>query len=126
MRVNEHALHTWDVEVAFDDGARLPDTAAAVVVDNLGLIARFTGRPPGEAIDARVRTVHPARHFVVRLAPASTELLPEEGGDEPDLELPAESFCRLVYGRLDEDHCPPVRAQDMAVLGLLRQVFPGP
>ncbi len=48
MRLNEHALHTWDIEVVFDDDARLPADAAAVVVDNLDLIARFTARPTGE------------------------------------------------------------------------------
>ena len=37
MRLNEHAFHTWDVEVVFDDGARLPHDATAVVVDNLEL-----------------------------------------------------------------------------------------
>jgi hypothetical protein len=40
------------------------------------------------------------------------------------LELPAESFCRLVYGRLDADHSPAVPANG-EVLALLRRVFPG-
>jgi hypothetical protein len=40
------------------------------------------------------------------------------------LELPAESFCRLVYGRLDADHSPAVPANG-EVLDLLRRVFPG-
>ncbi len=126
MRVNEHALHSWDVEVTFDDGAHLPDDAAAVVVDNLVLIVRFTARPPGQARDVAVRTVHPARDFVISLSPEGADLLAGESGHEPDIELPAESLCRLVYGRLDEDHCPPVGPTGVEALDLLRLVFPGP
>jgi hypothetical protein len=39
--------------------------------------------------------------------------------------LPAEAFCRLVYGRLDPDHTPPFSG-DAALLDALRSVFPGP
>ena len=60
LRLNEHAFHTWDIEVVFDDDARLPTDAAAVVVDNLELIARFTARPTGEERTVRVRTTDPA------------------------------------------------------------------
>jgi hypothetical protein len=38
--------------------------------------------------------------------------------------LPAEAFLRLVYGRLDPDHTPPVSPQDVE-LGTLRAMFPG-
>ena len=47
-RLNEHAFHTWDIEVVFDAGCPPAPDAAAVVVDNLGLIARFTARPTGD------------------------------------------------------------------------------
>ena len=38
--------------------------------------------------------------------------------------LPAESMCRLVYGRLDPDHTP-AGVDDGPVLARLRAVFPG-
>ena len=60
----------------------------------------------------------------MRLAPEAAQLLEGDAGVEPDLELPAESFCRLVYGRLDPDHSPAVPANG-EVLDLLRRVFPG-
>ncbi len=41
LRLNEHALHTWDIEVMSDAQARLAADAANVIVDNLGLIGRF-------------------------------------------------------------------------------------
>lgn len=127
MRLNEHAFHTWDIEVVFDDDAHLPADAAAVVVDNLELIARFTVRPTGEERTVRVGTTDPVRRFTLRLASGSVEFTAvAEGGSEPeDLVLPAEAFCRLVYGRLDPDHTPPVSG-DAELLDTLRQVFPGP
>jgi len=125
LRLNEHAFHTWDIEVVFDDDAHLPGDAVVVVVDNLGLIARFTGRPTGEVRDIAVRTTDPARDFAVRLSADAVELGAGAGGDESDLVLPAEAFCRLVYGRLDPDHTPAFTG-DESILDTLRAVFPGP
>ena len=45
----------------------LPPDAAAVVVDNLGMIARFTARPTGRSATVAVRTTDPERHFTLRL-----------------------------------------------------------
>ena len=109
----------------FDGRGGIPADAAAVIVDNLGLIARFTAKPTGIEREVRVRTSNPVRHFTVRLTPEAAELLAGDAGVTPDLELPAEAFCRLVYGRLDPDHSPMVTANG-EVLELLRRVFPGP
>ncbi len=125
MRLNEHAFHTWDIEVVFDDGAHLPGDVAAVVVDNLGLIARFSARPTGETRTVGITTSDPARDFAVRQTPDGVELAAGEGGSEAGLELPAEAFCRLVYGRLDVEHTPAFRG-DASALQTLRAVFPGP
>ena len=46
-----------------------------------------------------------------------------EGVERFDLELPAEAFVRLAYGRLDEEHTPA--GIDATHLGELRRVFPG-
>jgi uncharacterized protein (TIGR03083 family) len=125
LRLNEHAFHTWDIEVVFDDTARLPEDAAALVVDNLGLIARFTGRPEGHERTVTVRTTHPERDIALRLAADGVEVTAGESGQHPELELPAEAFSRLVYGRLDADHTPVFHG-DAALLESLRSVFPGP
>ncbi len=66
--VGQHAIHTWDVEVA--------------------------------------------------LTPSDGEAAPAE------LRLPAEAFVRLVYGRMDEAHTPPLESTGVD-LGELRQLFPG-
>ena len=44
---------------------------------------------------------------------------------ESDLEMPAEAFVRLLYGRLDPAHTPPI-AGDPALLERLRATYPGP
>jgi uncharacterized protein (TIGR03083 family) len=124
MRLNEHALHVWDVEVVGDPAATLPRQVAELVVDNLGLIARFTGRPTGDTTTITVATADPGRVFTVALEPDSVTFGPGSGAGSTDLEVPAEAFVRLVYGRLDPEHTPP--GAHGAALDVLRRVFPGP
>jgi uncharacterized protein (TIGR03083 family) len=124
LRLNEHAFHTWDIEVVFADTARLPEDAAALVVDNLALIARFSGRADGHERTVAVRTTDPGRDIALRLSADGVEVAAGEPG-EAELVLPAEAFCRLVYGRLDPDHTPAFTG-DAALLDMLRAVFPGP
>jgi uncharacterized protein (TIGR03083 family) len=125
FRLNEHVLHTWDIEVVLDDTARLPEDAAALVVDNLGLIARFSGRPDGDERTVAVRTTDPERALALRLSADGVELTAGDAALEPALTLPAEAFSRLVYGRLDPGHTPDFTG-DAALLDALRAVFPGP
>lgn len=99
LRLNEHAFHTWDIEVAIDPAATIPIQLAELVVDNLELIARFTAKPTGDTATITVPT-------------------------NADLQLPAEAFARLVYGRLDPGPTPP--GDHGAALETLRRVFPGP
>ncbi|MBI4899754.1 MAG: maleylpyruvate isomerase family mycothiol-dependent enzyme [Actinobacteria bacterium] len=126
MRLNEHAFHTWDIEVVHDPAAVLPPTSAEVVVDHLELVARFTAQPTGEQRAVRVATTEPDRSFVIELGPEAPELRPVDMHDGTvDLELPADAFARLVYGRLDVPHTGPT-VRDDKILDVLRHVFPGP
>jgi uncharacterized protein (TIGR03083 family) len=124
MRLNEHVLHTWDVEVVQDPTATLPQQVAALVIDNLELIARFTARPTGEPRTITITTTEPNRGFTIDLTADGVQLSPTAPAPAADVRLPAEAFARLVYGRLDADHTPAgVEGDDVAIL---RQVFPGP
>jgi uncharacterized protein (TIGR03083 family) len=123
LRLNEHVLHTWDVEVTLDPAAALPDDEASAVVDNLQMIVQFTGKPSGETRVWHVRTTNPARDFTLSFGPESVKLSAGEPSGAADLELPAESFVRLVYGRLDPDHTPSTI--DGRDLDELRRAFPG-
>ncbi len=124
MRLNEHAFHTWDIEAAVDKGARLSDDEAALVVDNLGRIVGFSGRANGQERTIAIHTTDPERDFALRLSADGVELRAGEPGQQADLELPAEAFARLVYGRLDAAHTPAFTG-DAALLDSLRAVFPG-
>jgi uncharacterized protein (TIGR03083 family) len=125
LRLNEHVFHTWDIAVMFDDAAGLPGDATALVVDNLSLIARFSGRPDGQDRTLAIRTTDPGRDVSLVLSADGVELEPGEPVQAPELELPAEALSRLVYGRLDPDHTPAFTG-DAALLDTLRAIFPGP
>ena len=123
LRLNEHAVHTWDIEVALEPDATVAPDAARLVVDDLGLIAQYTGKPTGIEHDLHVRATDPARDFTLSLGREKVSLTPCQDAHAPDLELPAEAFIRLVYGRLDPDHTPPIKGR--ADLDELRRAFPG-
>ena len=124
LRLNEHALHTWDIEVTLDPAASVAPDATRLVVDNLQMITRFTGKPTGSERQVAVRTSGPRRDFTITLGADAVSLEHADRVDEPDLEIPAEAFIRLVYGRLDPEHTPPTRGP--ADLDELRHAcFPG-
>jgi hypothetical protein len=123
MRLNEHAFHTWDIEVIADPAATIPVPVAALVVDNLGLVARFTGKTTGDTTTITVAT-DPERGFTVEITPGGVALTPGAAAASPDIRLPAEAFARLVYGRLDADHTPA--GEHGPALEILRRLFPGP
>ena len=126
LRVNEHAFHTWDIDVALDPAATIPNAIAANVVDNLALIVRFTARPSDVPTTITVRTTEPERAFTLELTSEGAALAPSaSGAGSADLALPAEAFARLVYGRLDSGHTPPF-VGDPVLVDRLRATFPGP
>jgi hypothetical protein len=124
MRLNEHAFHTWDLEVVGDPAATIPPRVAELVVDNLELVARFTAKPTGDTTTITVVTMQPQRVFSIGLTADTVTFRTDSAGEGADRELPAEAFARLVYGRLDAAHTPP--GKHGPSLDLLRAVFPGP
>jgi uncharacterized protein (TIGR03083 family) len=126
MRLAEHAVHTWDVAVTLDPSAEIAPDAVALLVDNLPQLVQRTGKPQGSHFRLHVHTTRPERDFLldvgdtISLAPWADE--PADG----ELQLSAEAFVRLLYGRLDPDHTPPVQLTANTVdLDDLRRVFPG-
>jgi uncharacterized protein (TIGR03083 family) len=127
MRLSEHAVHTWDIVVSFHPAATISQDAAAYVLDNLAAVAGWTGQKHDDQISVEVRTTAPELAFHLDLGPAGVGLAPSP--DDTDagavLTLPAESFIRLVYGRLDPDHTPEEVQARGVDLDLLRRTFPG-
>lgn len=123
LRLGEHVLHTWDVEVPFHPEATLPRDAASAILDNLHFVAARAAKPEGVVRDVTIRTSEPIRTFTLSLRDNSAELRETALDGAVDLEIPAESFVRLVYGRLDPGHTPDSVTGD--VVELLRGVYPG-
>jgi uncharacterized protein (TIGR03083 family) len=124
LRVNEHALHTWDVAVTLDAAATIPEAAAALMITTLPMMSRFVGKPTGAERDITIRTEGPTAYFIVALRPDGVAVSLSEPVERPDLELTAEAFVRLVFGRLDPDHTPSIQGSP-SDLDELRRAFPG-
>lgn len=123
LRLGEHVLHTWDVEVTIDPHATLPNNAANAILDGVQFIVARTGKPTGETKEVTLRSVDPVRNFTLVLDVDSVELVETRHEGSVDLEIPAKALVRLIYGRLDETHTPGSVRGD--VVNDLRRVFPG-
>jgi hypothetical protein len=117
MRLNEHSLHTWDIEVVDDPTATLAPEAAALIVDNRELMAGYTARPTGETCAITITTTEPARSFTIDLSPDAVKFNAAPAASAADVMLPAESLIRLIYGRLDPEHTPAVAEGHAATVG---------
>jgi len=108
MRLLEHILHTWDIDVALDATASLPADAAALVIDQLSMIVRYTAKPTAP-LQIRVETVEPDLTLQLSLDPGGSQLettrtvqvADPQQTDTPQqtptaLRLPTEAFVRLV------------------------------
>lgn len=124
-RLTEHSLHTWDIEVVSNSAASLPFESTRLIIDSLATIARRFGKPASCASALSVRTVDPIRYFEIVDDGAGVTLKPAEPTQSPDLDISAEAFIRLIYGRLDPGHTP-VNVGGTVHLTKLRRMFPGP
>jgi uncharacterized protein (TIGR03083 family) len=101
FRIGEHAIHTWDVEVALDPSARIQADAVEVITDGLDRAVPRLGTHQGRPWSLAVRTTGPDRTFVLRSTADGVALEPGEAPDVDGLlELPAEQLVRLCYHRL--------------------------
>ena len=129
MRLNEVALHAWDVEAGLDRAATLDEDAAGVLLELyagpmsflLGFVAKPDALPDAVVVAADGWTLRVGDTVTIEKA------VP---GDQDDASAtftgPAEAFVRLVGGRLTSSHT----ADDVSVGGAvglddLRRVFPG-
>lgn len=128
MRLAEHALHTWDIAVALDPTATVPEDATALLIDNLAPLVERVARPDPQPATLDVHTSAPDRRLRLEVTAEGARLTPADL-DQPAgslvLRLPGEAFVRLVYGRLDPDHTPPTVQAAGIDLDALRRTFPG-
>lgn len=127
LRINEHTLHRWDIEVVRDPQAGLASAAVPLIMEAVPMIAGWAGRPPasGARVEYTVQAREPDARFTFAIGPGEVRLAPVAAANETaDIELPAEALIRLVYGRLDVAHTPPF-VGDGAILDEMCAVFPG-
>jgi uncharacterized protein (TIGR03083 family) len=126
MRLAEHAVHTWDIQVVADPAIGVAEDATAIIVDNLAMLVGRAAKPAPDPRSIRVITSAPERAYDLTIGPDGATLTDASGDPSgATLALAAESFVRLVYGRLDPDHTPTSVTADGIDLELLRTVFPG-
>ncbi|HVA70422.1 MAG TPA: maleylpyruvate isomerase family mycothiol-dependent enzyme [Acidimicrobiales bacterium] len=123
LRLGEHVLHTWDIEVAIDPLATLPNGAANAILDGVQFIVARAAKPTGVAREVTLRTVDPVRDFTLVLDIDTVDLVEARHEGSVDLEIPAEALVRLIYGRLDKKHSPASASGNVA--DFLRPIFPG-
>jgi uncharacterized protein (TIGR03083 family) len=121
MRLSEHALHTWDVAVTFDPAARVDPDAVELMIDQVAVMVGFLGKQAPAPVAVAVTTTAPERAFILDTGVVS---LVSDGTATATatLALPAESFIRLVAGRLDDGS--GLAASGVTLLEL-KSVFPG-
>jgi len=124
LRLGEHAVHTWDVDVALNPAATIGPETVELIVDRVGGLARWAGKPIGRSLVVGITTTDPKRSFTLTLGDAATIEPGAPDSADGELVLPAEAFIRLVYGRLDAEHTPPLGVSGVD-LDDLRRAFPG-
>jgi uncharacterized protein (TIGR03083 family) len=132
LRVAEHAVHTWDIEVILDPSATVAPDTVDLVIDNIAMTANRAGKP-ATGTDAgtgastgpwTIHTTEPSKQFRLTADGEHVNLAEDdEPATDATVQMPAEAFIRLVYGRLDPDHTPA--GIDDATLAELRAMFTG-
>jgi uncharacterized protein (TIGR03083 family) len=131
MRLSEHAVHTWDVAVSLDPAAEVAPDAVDLLMVQLPMLAGWTGKADGGPFRLRLRGTEPGADFVLEVADKVTlGAWPGEGAAgataDGQVQMPAEALLRLVYGRLDPGHTPPVEISgDPGLLDRARAALPG-
>ncbi len=123
LRLGEHVLHTWDVEVPFHPKATLSSDAASAILDRVQFIVSRAAKLTGDEKDVTIRTSKPVRDFTLVLDADSARLIETRNKGSVDLEIPAEALVRLFYGRLDKKHTPESVSGE--VVNYLRRIYQG-
>ena len=127
-RLNEFTLHAWDVEVGTDPAARLAQDAVEQLIDIAPSMLGWLGKPDvldGRRVNAAVTLTDLGRKFGLHL---DDSIALTETPEYPNaiLEMPSESWLRMLFGRLGPAHTPAEVAITGAItLDELREVFPG-
>ena len=129
FRLNEFALHSWDVRVVFDPTATVHPDAVPELLDVEAFMIGWLAKPAvlgGREVTLEVTLTEPDRSFGLHLGESgcSVGAVPQDA--DGTVTATAEAWLRLVSGRLAPEHTPARVVVTGAVpLATLRLVFPG-
>jgi hypothetical protein len=123
LRLSEHVLHTWDIDVAIEPDATLSNDAANAILDNISFIVSMTGKATGQKKRITIQTNKPVRNFTIDVDNSVINWSEGNVDGEVDVTLPAEALVRLIYGRLDAE--PATNSEANATTDELRLIFQG-
>jgi uncharacterized protein (TIGR03083 family) len=124
MRLNEVALHSWDVRVGLDPNATLSGEAAEVLAQQLSGSLSFMLGFIGKADALSDTTVVDAHGFGL-VVDDTVSLTPTVDNATATFDGPLEAFVRLVGGRLTDHDADGVSVDGNVNLDDLQRVFPG-
>ena len=96
LRLSEHLLHTWDIEVATDPTATLPADATSFVLDVLPMITGFVGKSDGNERVVTIHTTNPDRVVRADCRARASPSAPSSGSttEAPRMRRRPTSSCR--------------------------------
>lgn len=128
LRLNEMALHSWDVHVVDDSKAALYAPAVDLLIDRFGMLIGFVGHADAldDPVTIAVDTTDPVRSFGIEISDR-VSVIDRPSAPDATLALPAEAWLRLIAGRLRPEYTPAEVTLDGKQVALddLRRVFPG-
>ena len=124
MRLNELALHSWDVRVALDPAATLSNGSAQVLAEQLSSSMSFLLGFIGKA-DALVDAAIVDAHGFGLVIDTSVSLTTTVDNATATFEGPLEALVRLIGGRLKGSTPDGVNVVGNVSLDDLQRVFPG-
>jgi len=130
FRLNELALHSFDLRSARDGEAEVHEAAVPLLLDLIvPMMLGFLGkgdRLGGVSASLAVALAGPQRELGLVLSGDGIAVGPTPQAPDGVLTMPAEAFLRLLTGRLPADRTPAgVGVMGPVDLDTLRAVFPG-
>lgn len=127
MRLSEVGLHRWDVDVAFGYDATVTSYLVPILLEDIPSMAPMLARAPESSGVIMFKLSEPDRTLSLHLTDEAVTMTQTGFDDAPSVvEMPAESFVRLVSGRLGPLHTPKsVSLRGRFSLDDIRRVFPG-
>jgi len=125
MRLSEHAVHSWDVAVAVDPAARVPQDAVELLVGGVPQMMQWMGKKAADPAVIAVTATNPDAAYTLDTGGVTlTPVAPTSAA--ASVELTSEALLRLVYGRVDDSAVASgeLRASNVT-LPELQAVFPG-